>query len=140
MDPYLMLIIGIVGGAIIAYILLRKNKGNDKEIDALSSRLDNLNNSVNEALRDTMKMVSTELKDSRQSTERATLNVHKQVEGFTSGVTKLAESVKGVHDSVKDVSSFQEMFRSPKLRGIWGEQSLEASLEQFFTKHDLLSV
>jgi DNA recombination protein RmuC len=132
MDPYLILVIGIAVGGMIAYFLLRHFKKSDKEITDLGQRLDNINNSVNEALRDTMKMVSSELKDSRQSTERATLNVHKQVEGFTTGLTRLTENLQVVHDTVKEVSSFQDIFRSPKLRGIWGEASLEATLQQYF--------
>src|SRR6185369_12759553 len=42
--------------------------------------------------------------------------------------------LKQVHESVKDVSSFQNIFKSPKLRGIWGEAALEASLAQYFSK------
>ncbi len=35
---------------------------------------------------------------------------------------------------MKSVSSFQDIFKAPKLRGIWGEASLEAALNQYFPK------
>ncbi|MFH1769679.1 MAG: DNA recombination protein RmuC [Parcubacteria group bacterium] len=135
MDPYLMLVLGLVAGAIIVFVFVRSSKKKDDlDTAVISQRLDGLNNSVNQALRDTMKMVSAQLKDTRESSERATHNVHKQVEGFTAGLTKLTEGVAAVRDSVKDVSSFQDIFKSPKLRGMWGEASLEASLEQYFAR------
>ena len=49
-------------------------------------------------------------------------------------MTQLQEGLKQMHDSVKNVSSFQDLFRNPKLRGQWGEMSLEASLAQYFPR------
>jgi len=79
-------------------------------------------------------LVSDQLEKSRQSSERASLSVHQQVQQFTQGMTQLQETVKQVHESVRTVSSFQDIFKSPKLRGIWGEASLEAALGQYFPK------
>jgi len=138
MDPIVILIIGVVSGAIVAFLLVRASKKKELDFSEVNQRIEDKLNSataaINQALRDTMKMVGDQLKDTRESSERATHNVHKQVEGFTAGLTKLSENVKQVHESVKDVSSFQDIFKSPKLRGIWGEASLEASLEQFFPR------
>ena len=78
--------------------------------------------------------VSEQMERSRQASERATLTVHQQVQNFTQGMTQLHEGLKGMHDSVKSVVSFQDLFRNPKLRGQWGEMSLEASLAQYFPK------
>ncbi|TSC91625.1 MAG: hypothetical protein CEN90_423 [Parcubacteria group bacterium Licking1014_17] len=132
------LIIGIVGlvvGMAVAYFLVRRREPkDDKGIEILSQRIESLSNSTSQALRDTLKLVSDQLKESRETVERSSINVHKQVEGFTSGLTQLKDTVKQVHDSVKDVSSFQNIFKSPKLRGIWGESSLEASLNQYFAR------
>ncbi len=79
-------------------------------------------------------LMNEQLERSRQASERATLTVSQQVQSFTQNMTQIQEGMKRVHESVKDVSSFQDMLRSPKLRGIWGEQSLEASLNQYFSK------
>ena len=136
-----LIVAGVLIGALAAYIFVLRSKvpdeGNDTENQAfqvLNQRLDNMNTAMNQALRDTIKLVAEQLKDSRESVERSSQNVHKQVEGFTAGLTKLTENVKQVHETVQSVSSFQDIFKSPKLRGIWGEASLEASLEQFFPR------
>src|SRR3989338_3088307 len=79
-------------------------------------------------------LMNKQLEQNRQSSERASLAVHQQVQGFTQGMTQLHENMKQMHDSVKNVSSFQDIFKSPKLRGLWGEMSLEAALAQYFSR------
>lgn len=79
-------------------------------------------------------LMNKQLEQNRQSSERASLAVHQQVQSFTQGMTQLHENMKQMHDSVKNVSSFQDIFKSPKLRGLWGEMSLEAALAQYFSK------
>ncbi len=105
------------------YYLLKPKKEDASEYVVLHQRLDAFSN-----------LIHDELERNRQTSERATLSVHQQVQGFTQGMTKLQENLKQVHESVKDVSSFQNIFKSPKLRGIWGEMSLEAALAQYFSK------
>lgn len=106
------------------YLLLKSKK---KEPDdgqlVLHQRLDSFSQLINE-----------QLERSRQASEKASLVVHQQVQGFTQGITQLQENLKLVHDSVKSVSSFQDIFKSPKLRGIWGEASLESALNEYFPK------
>lgn len=79
-------------------------------------------------------LMNKQLEQNRQSSERASLAVHQQVQGFTQGMTQLHENMKQMHDSVKNVTSFQDIFKSPKLRGLWGEMSLEAALAQYFSR------
>jgi DNA recombination protein RmuC len=137
MTPLAYTIIGIVGGAIAVFLIFRftgRKSAQPEQYVQLNQRLDNLSGSINQALRDTVKMVSDQLKDSRESVERSSLAVHQQVQGFTSGLTRLSENLKQVHESVKSVSSFQDIFKAPKLRGIWGEASLENALSQYFPK------
>lgn len=106
------------------YMLMKQSRNKrPEETLVLHQRLDSLS-----------QLVSDQLKESRESTQRATLAVHQQVQGFTQGMTQLQEGLKQMHDSVKNVSSFQDLFRNPKLRGQWGEMSLEASLAQYFPK------
>ena len=101
----------------------RKKEGPDESYVVLHQRMDSLSQVLNE-----------QMERSRQASERATLSVHQQVQNFTQGMTQLHEGLKGMHDSVKSVVSFQDLFRNPKLRGQWGEMSLEASLAQYFPK------
>ncbi len=125
------LMIALVSAAIFILLCLNlfllwkqtKNKQPNQEQLILHQRLDSLS-----------QLVSDQLKESRESTQQATLAVHQQVRGFTQGMTQLQEGLKQMHESVKNVSSFQDLFRNPKLRGQWGEMSLEASLAQYFPR------
>lgn len=75
-------------------------------------------------------LINERLKESKD----ATMSVHGQVESFTRGMSDLRNRVEQVQESVKSVVSFQDIFKSPKLRGNWGEASLESSLSQYFGK------
>ncbi|OGF89187.1 MAG: hypothetical protein A3B91_02630 [Candidatus Yanofskybacteria bacterium RIFCSPHIGHO2_02_FULL_41_29] len=117
-------VLGMLG--INLYYMLKTHRR--KEIEAshysvLHQRLDSFTDLMNK-----------QLENSRQSSERASLAVHQQVQGFTQGLTQLHENMKQMHDSVKSVTSFQDIFKSPKLRGLWGEMSLEAALAQYFSR------
>jgi len=143
---FVYIIIGVAVGGLIVFLFLRKGKSEtekpDQNFQLLNQRLDSVGTSVNQAITDnmhkTIKMVLDELEKNRQSSERSTQainqTVNKQVGDFASGLTQLREEVKNVNESMKSVSSFQDIFKSPKLRGIWGEASLENALSQYFPK------
>lgn len=119
-----MAVLVMVGINLYYMIKSRRNSQNDvANYVVMHQRLDSFNELLNK-----------QLEQSRQSSERASLAVHQQVQGFTQGITQLQEGLKQMHESVKSVSSFQDLFRNPKLRGQWGEMSLEASLSQYFPK------
>lgn len=133
----ILLVTGVALTLLTVFLLYRKlakPKSDDQQFLLLNQRMDAMTNSLQQALRDTLQLVSGQLKESRESVERSSQTVHKQVESFTTGLTQLSENLKQVHESVKGVSSFQDIFKAPKLRGIWGEASLEASLNQYFSK------
>ena len=127
MNSFFIFISAFLGGGILIFLILKfatkKDIAPDQSAIILNQRLDAMT-----------KLISDQLKDSRDSVERSSHTVHKQVEGFTTGLTQLTENLKAVHESVKGVSSFQDIFKSPKLRGIWGEASLESTLQQFFPR------
>jgi DNA recombination protein RmuC len=110
------------------YLLLHQR------FDALSQAMEKTRQTSEQATLTVSNMINDQLEKNRQASERATLTVHQQVQGFTQGMTQLQEGLKQMHESVKGVSSFQDLFRNPKLRGQWGEMSLEASLAQYFSK------
>ena len=57
-----------------------------------------------------------------------------QMSSFTKEATQIREDLKKVQEKMQDISTFQEIFKSPKLRGQWGEASLEHILSQHFPK------
>ena len=58
--------------------------------------------------------------------------MNEQIYSFTKETTQIKDNLKQIEESVKDVSTFQDIFKSPKLRGQWGEASLEHILSQHF--------
>ncbi len=122
---YLILSLGFLGVFVLLIKIWQKageKKDNQGEL-LLNQRLDNVT-----------KLILDELKENRQSVQKTSLAMHQQVQSFTQGITKLEEGVKGVNESLKDVVSFQDIFKSPKLRGRWGETSLESVLAGYFPK------
>ena len=104
------------------YMMMRPKKQEpDEKYLVLHQRFDALSTMMND-----------QLEKNRQAGERATLTVSQQVQSFTQNMTQIQENMKQMHESVKSVSSFQDIFKSPKLRGIWGEETLEAALNQYF--------
>jgi len=122
---YLLLALGFAAVFVFLIKIWQKageKKDNQNEL-LLNQRLDNVT-----------KLILDELKENRQSVAKTSLAMHQQVQSFTQGITKLEEGVKGVNESLKDVVSFQDIFKSPKLRGRWGETSLESVLAGYFPK------
>lgn len=58
--------------------------------------------------------------------------MNEQIYSFIKEATEIRENLKQIGETVKDVSTFQDIFKSPKLRGQWGEASLEHILSQHF--------
>ncbi len=144
----MIVLIVVVGMAVLImlginlyYLLKPKKSGEDNQYVVLHQRLDSFSNLIHDELErnrqsaeKTVFNINDQLERSRQASEKATLTVHQQVQGFTQGLTQLHENMKRMSESVKSVSSFQDILRSPKLRGQWGEMSLEAALAQYFSK------
>lgn len=117
------LLISLAGVMIYVIRLLRgpKDEKPDQSALLLGQRLEALS-----------QQVGRQLELSRQASERSTGSVSSQVQSFTKGMEALRQEVSRVQDQVKEVVSFQDVFRSPKLRGGWGEFSLESALSQYF--------
>jgi len=79
-------------------------------------------------LKEFRRELNERLKENRESVERTS----KQMLDFTRGITKMDEALKRMDESLQGVSSFQQIFRTPKLRGRWGELALEHILAQYF--------
>jgi DNA recombination protein RmuC len=123
--PFLILAILILAalGVVIWLIARRKPPEPDATALMLSQQL--------EALR---AQVTSQLEQGRQASERSSGSVAAQVQGFTKQVTELGESVKHMQESVKGVATFQELFAKPKMRGSFGELSLETILGEYFPR------
>lgn len=87
-----------------------------------------------ETIRDLERRVTDlvlKIKDSADNTSRA---MHQQISSFTKETTEMKKQLEQVRETMKDISSFQEIFRTPKLRGEWGEANLGHILSEYFPK------
>jgi len=124
----ILIILGILivsGLGFIAWLITRaKPKESDHSVSLLAQQLEALRHQLDQ-----------KFEYSRQASEQSSRSVFQQVQSFTQGMTELRTAVEQVQQRVKDVATFQDIFKSPKLRGIWGEASLESALAQYFP-HD----
>ena len=118
---YLLIIFFILIGAGLFFFWLKKSKVDKTQSDAIRD--------LERRLTDLMIGQLKEIRDSQFGTAK---QMNEQISSFTKEATQIREDLKQVHEKMKDVSSFQEIFKAPKLRGQWGEASLEHILSQHF--------
>ena len=123
MDQFLFILITffiLIAGSIF-FLWLRKSKTDEKQSESIRD--------LERRLTDLMIGQLKEIRDSQTGVSKA---MNEQISSFTKEATQIREDLKQVQNTVKDVSSFQEIFKAPKLRGQWGEASLEHILSQHF--------
>jgi len=113
----------IVFGSAAVFFYFRKSKTDEHQTDAIRD--------LERRLTDLMIGQLDKIRGSVDGTSQA---MNDQMRSFTKEATQIREDLKQVQATVKDVSTFQEIFKSPKLRGQWGEASLEHILSQHFPK------
>jgi len=87
-----------------------------------------------DAIRDLERRVTDlvlEIKGSVNGTSQA---MHQQISSFTREAVQMREQLHHLQEELKNISSFQEFFKAPKLRGEWGEASLEHILSEYFPR------
>ena len=123
----ILIVLGVLlaGSLVFSWLVYQRvnSKKNENEYGVLHQRMDSVT-----------QLILNQLKENKESAERSSVVFNQQTQGFISGITQLQEKVNHVQESVKGVVSFQNIFKSPKLRGQWGETSLEAVIGQFFPK------
>ncbi len=117
-----LFLITIVLIVIAGLVLSKKSKTDEKQSESILN--------LERRLTD---LIIGQLKEMRTSQDGVSKVMNEQIGSFTKEATQIREDLKQVQDRVKDVSSFQEIFKSPKLRGEWGEASLDHVLSQHFS-------
>jgi DNA recombination protein RmuC len=119
---FLFIFFLIVAGGVAFFVFLTKKISVDR----------NQNAEIRDLERRLTDLMKSQMKDFRDSQNGTSQELHKQIRLFTKETIQIREDLKQIQEKVKDVSSFQEIFKSPKLRGQWGEASLEHILAQYF--------
>jgi len=122
MDSFLTILFIIIlfffsGGVI--FFLSKKSKLDEKQSEAIKE----LNNKINE--------IKGKLEAIGNSVSGSSKTMLDQVSSFTKETTQVRENLKKIQEEMKNISSFQEIFKTPKLRGEWGEASLEHLLSEY---------
>jgi DNA recombination protein RmuC len=130
-------LIGILIGIAIAILavnwFLKRPKPEREEIE---SKLQAIQDRLSTELRQEMQNMRETLERSRETLgerfERTSHMMQERVKEFTEGITSMKAELTRVGDHVKDVASVQDLFKSPKLRGQWGEETLLHILSQHY--------
>jgi len=124
-DILLIVIFVLIAGGMTAavFFLTRKKKVDVKQDESIRD--------LERRLTDLMSMQLKEIRGSVDGTSKA---MHEQISSFTKETVQIREEMKNMQSAMKDISSFQEFFRSPKIRGQWGEASLEHILQEYFPR------
>ncbi len=77
-------------------------------------------------------VINKELKEIRGSVDFTSSTMNEQISSFTKEATGIRKEMEEVQEVVRGISSFQEFFRSPKVRGQWGEANLKHLLQEYF--------
>ena len=121
---YLILIsVLAVGLAAVIFFFARNSQTDKKQSESILN--------LERRLTDLM---SQQLKEIRGSVDNTSKEMNDQIRSFTKEATEISENIKQIQNKVSEVSSFQDIFKSPKLRGTWGEAQLEHILAQHFPK------
>ncbi len=125
--------VGVVVGAIIVatFFTVFKRREHpealefaEKTVGQLTSQFEKLQNKVEEGL-----------KEGRQTAKDMTGKAYEQIENFSKGVTILEQNFLQLSQKVETIRSFQDLFKTPKTTGKWGEAQLSHILgEQYDRK------
>lgn len=117
-DAVLILVIFLVAAAVIAaFFFLNRKSGVDEKQSA--------------QIRDLERRLTDLIINHQTGTSRVMLE---QISSFTKETTEMRKQLEQVQETMRDISSFQEIFRTPKLRGEWGEANLGHILAECFPK------
>ncbi|MDO8265187.1 MAG: DNA recombination protein RmuC [Candidatus Parcubacteria bacterium] len=126
-------IMAVVGG--LLFFFIRKSSADkEKEDKNQSNEISEMGKRMIDLERHLTELMTNQLKEIRGNVDGTSKQLNEQIHNFTKETTQIREGLKQIQDKVKDVSSFQDIFKSPKLRGQWGEASLEHIISQHFPK------
>lgn len=138
MDSIILIIIGVILGAIIALLILKtlKKPEEDEKTGAVMERLSQLAEQ-NRELRNAIDSKLTETHRANQDHLHQTTNIIQGITGqsaklisdVTEKLTKLDETNKQVINFSAQLQDLQDILKNPKQRGVLGEYFLEETLK-----------
>lgn len=139
MDIFLIiffLVFGVFLGGFIFYLVKNKKTGSNEEFSKLGERLETANKIFADQFRQIREEISGSHHKELELRDKSSKDMRDQMEKFIGGFAQMKEVLSQVQSQVKEVSSFQTIFKSPKLTGQWGEASLDYMLSLYFPRRD----
>ncbi|MEK7581736.1 MAG: DNA recombination protein RmuC [Patescibacteria group bacterium] len=147
-NTIIFIILAAITGGFCSWFFLKKKQNADGKdevfhrIELLENTFKNVNDMTLKQLGEIKSDVSENLRANRESVDSSSRTMHQQVGNFTESITRMQGDLRNVFDSIKvsneKMSSFQDIFKTPKLRGQWGEYNLEYLLEQTYSRERVL--
>lgn len=130
------LIFGAALGGFIFFMARSRKPETQEEIVKLSERMETANKIWSEQFKEVRNEIGKARREELELRDRSNKDIHHQMEKFITGIVQMKDVLNQVQGEVKEVSSFQNIFKSPKLTGQWGEASLDYMLSQYFPRRD----
>ncbi|HRZ29599.1 MAG TPA: hypothetical protein P5052_02455 [Candidatus Paceibacterota bacterium] len=92
------------------FLYFKKNINKNTTDDKQDEKLLNLERRLTDLMINQLNNVNT-------SVSSTTKNINDQIQNFTRETVKVQEFLKQTNTKMEDISSFQDLFKTPKLRG-----------------------
>ena len=126
------LALAITAFALWKAFLPKKELGQDPKIIELGAQVKIWSEESSKLRNDLKEEISSFRKESHDFRDKDNQEIQKKMEKFITGITQMEKDFEQIQKTMEGVSSFQEIFKSPKLTGDWGEASLDLLLSQYF--------
>lgn len=130
------IIFSAVLGSFVFYFLKNKKNDSNEEIGRLGERLETANKIFAEEFKQIREEINRSHHRDLELRDKSAKDVRDQMEKVVGNFAQMKEILGQVQSQVKEVSSFQTIFKSPKLTGQWGEASLDYMLSLYFPRRD----
>jgi peptidoglycan hydrolase CwlO-like protein len=104
---FLLINLAAIGGIVFYF---KKYFGKNTTDDKQDEKLLNLERRLTDLMISQLNNVNT-------SVSTTTKNINDQIQNFTRETVKVQEFLKQTNTKMEDISSFQDLFKTPKLRG-----------------------
>lgn len=146
---FILLVLLAAGFTGLFWLLARRNNAGEglhtdikMKFAGLEGMLKQISEESPRSIADLRRDVDLKMKESRETLESSSKTLHDQSIYFTKSITEMHGLLTGLRESVKTsvdrMSGFEELFRAPKLRGTWGESSLESLLQDRYPSELIL--
>lgn len=120
-NEILLVILGLAAGAIIAWLVVRRRSSNQFQdtdvVSMMAERLDRMMADMNHRLEQNV----TAMNESKSFIAGRVSATERTMREVSAGLGKMEATTTALHKTNQEIASFQQMLKSPKVRGSFGE-------------------